>query len=360
MKETRQEEEEGNVVVRADGLRDFVANLLNAVELPVKDAEIVARILVEADLRGVESHGVTRLHGYIQMVRSGLVNPNPKIAVLRETGSTAVLEGDKAFGMVVAKQAMEMAIGKARRAGVASVTARNMTHTGMVGFYPMMAADEGMIGLAMNNGPTIVPPFGGKTPTMAPNPISVAFPAGEEEPIVLDMATTMAAAGKLRLAAKKGVPIPEDWATDRHGLPTTDPNEAIQHGWLQWAGGYKGFGIALMVEALSGVLSGGLFGRDVPTMKIFGKDPLISSGFYLAINVDYFMPLDEFKFRVDRLIRQVKSSEQAPGVSEVYVSGEPEFLHKAQRSREGIPLSRPVYREIMALSQEHGVPLDWG
>lgn len=345
-------------LVRPDRLRALIARLFTAVGVAQVDADTVAEVLVEADLRGVESHGSTRVAGYISMIGHGLLNPTARVEVLRETVSTAMLEGDRAFGIVVAKRAMEMAISSALGAGVACVTARNITHTGMVGFYPMMAARRGLIGVALNNGPTILPPFGGTTPTLATNPISVAFPAGEEQPIVLDMATSMVAAGKMRLAAKKGAPIPADWALDRHGMPTTDPHEAIFHGFLQWAGGYKGFGMATVVEVLGGVLSGGLFGQDVPAMKVFGTDPLVTSAFYLAINVENFMPLAEFQARVDRLIRQIKSSETAAGVKEIYVAGEIEFRKKAQRLVEGIPLSDVVYSELRTLAAEHAVPLE--
>ena len=210
-------------------------------------------------------------------------------------------------------------------------------------------------GLSCNNGPTILPPFGGKTPTLATNPISVAVPSKRENPIVLDMATSIVAAGKLRQAGKKGVPIPANWALDRDGAPTTDPNEAIFHGFLQWAGGYKGFGLATVVEVLGGVLSGGLFGRDVPAMKTFGKEPLVTSGFYMTINPEAFMPLDQLAERVDRLVRQIKASDTAAGVKEVYVAGELEFRKRAERLREGIPVSEVVWRELEALAAEHQV-----
>lgn len=343
-------------VVTADVLRPLVADLFRATGVPEADAATVAEVLVEADLRGVESHGTTRIAGYVSMMKLGLLNPKPSVQLLRETPSTAMFEGDRAFGIVVARRAMETAIDKATRAGVACVTARNLTHTGMIGFYPMMAARAGLIGFAMNNGPTILPPFGGTTPTLATNPLSVAFPAGKAQPIVLDMATSIVAGGKLRLAAKKGLPIPGQWALDRHGAPTTDPEEAIFHGFLQWAGGYKGFGLATMVEVLGGVLSGGLFGRDVPAMKAFGKEPLITSAFYMAIDVERFMPLSEFAARVDRLIGHIKSSERATGADEIYVAGEIEFRRKAQRLREGIPLSDVVYRELQGLAVEYEVP----
>ncbi len=344
-------------VIRVDPgrLRALVARLFVARGAPQDDAATVAEVLVEADLRGVESHGTTRVGGYLSMIGLGLLNPRPKVQLLRDTPSTAMLEGDRAFGIVAARRAMALAMDKARAAGLACVTVRNVTHTGMIGFYPMMAARAGLIGLAMNNGPAIVPPFGGTTPTLATNPFAAAFPAGQEPPIVLDMATSMVAAGKMRLALKKGAPIPPDWALDRHGVPTTDPREAIFHGFLQWAGGYKGFGLATVVEVLSGVLSGGLFGTDVPPMKTFGREPLVTSGCYLALDPERFMPLDEFRGRVDRLVRQIKASARARGVAEVLVAGELEFRCRAERLRDGIPLSAVVHDELRGWAGELGV-----
>jgi LDH2 family malate/lactate/ureidoglycolate dehydrogenase len=341
--------------VGPERLTAFVERVLQALGVPDDDAATVAGILVEADLRGVESHGVTRLAGYASMIRAGLLNPKPSVRTLRDTPTTAMLDGDMGFGMVVAKRAMELAIAKARAQGVGAVTARNITHTGMIGFYTMMAAREGLVGLALNNGPAIVPPFGGRTPTYATNPFSAAFPAGEEAPIVLDMATTVVAGGKLRLAAKKGRRIPPDWALDRRGLPTTDPEEALLRGFLQWAGGYKGFGLATVVEVLGGVLSGGRFGTDVPPLRVFGRDPLVTSGFYLALDVERFMPLAEFRARVDRLVRQVRASRRAPGVRRIQVAGEPESRRRAERARLGVPLGGVVLKELRALARELGV-----
>ncbi|MGH7279443.1 MAG: Ldh family oxidoreductase [Candidatus Rokuibacteriota bacterium] len=344
------------MTVRPETLRSLIARIFAASGVPPVDAEGVAEVLVEADLRGVESHGSTRVAGYVSMIRLGLLNATPKVEVLRDLPSTAMLEGDRGFGMVLARRAMQTAIDKARVTGIACVTVRNVTHTGMVGFYPMMAARQGLIGLACNNGPTIVPPFGGTTPTYATNPIAAAFPARDRQPIVLDMATSMVAAGKMRLAAKKGTPIPPSWALDREGVPTTDPREAIFHGFLQWAGGYKGFGMATVVEVLGGVLSGGLFGTDVPPMKEFGKEPLTTSAFYLAIDPEHFMPLDEFRARVDRLVDMIKASTRAAGVEEVYVPGEPEFRRHAERTRDGIPLSEVVYEELRQVAAATGTP----
>jgi LDH2 family malate/lactate/ureidoglycolate dehydrogenase len=345
-------------LVPAAALRPVIARIFEALGTPAADASTVAEVLVEADLRGVESHGSTRVAGYASMIRRGLLNPRPDVRVLKDRPSMAMLEGDRAFGIVVARRAMQLAMDKARVTDIACVTVKNVTHTGLVGFYPMMAARAGLIGLAMNNGPRILPPFGGRTPTYATNPFAAAFPAGERDPIVLDMATSVVAGGKLRLAAKKGAPIPPDWALDREGVPTTDPDEAIHHGFMQWAGGYKGFGLATVVEILGGVLSGGLFGTDVPAMKSFGAEPLTTSAFYLAINPEHFMPLEDFRARIDRLVDMVKASDRAAGVEEVYIAGEIEFRRKAERLRNGIPLSDVVYQELKALAAEVGAPFD--
>ncbi len=343
--------------VSSQKLRPFAAAILQKQGVPQDDAAFVAEVLVEADLRGVDSHGVTRLSGYVSMIHKGVLNPRPTIRVVQDSGATAALDGDHGFGMLGARLAMATAIEKARQFGVSIVTARNLSHTGMIGFYTMSAASQGMIGIAMNNGAGIVPPFGGMTPTHGTNPFSVAFPT-EGDPVVLDMATTMVAAGKLRLAAKKGTPIPLDWGLDRHGEPTSDPKEVLEHGLLQWAGGYKGFGLATAIEVLGGVLSGGLFARDVPRLKVFGQDPIVANGAYIAVDIQRFMPLAEFHERMASLISQIRSSEPGPGVERIYVAGEPEFRLKEQREREGVPLSAEVFQELLDLSNEYSVPFD--
>ncbi|PZC48525.1 MAG: Malate/lactate/ureidoglycolate dehydrogenase, LDH2 family [Chloroflexi bacterium] len=349
---------EGTVIQAApEKLRHFVSEVLRKEKVELKEANLVAKVLVEADLRGVDSHGVTRLSGYITMIRSELINPRPNVRVVKEEGATSIIDGDSGFGMLGAKLGMETAIEKARNFGISMATARNLTHTGMIGFYTMMAADQGMIGLAMNNGAAIVPPFGGVTPTFGTNPFSVAFP-GSKNHVVLDMATTTVAAGKLRLAAKKGDPIPLDWGFDRHGNPTSDPREVLQNGLLQWAGGYKGFGLATMIEVLGGILSGGLFGRNVPPLKEFGRDPIIANGAYIAIDVEKFMPLSYFSQRLEELTSQIQTSALGPGVKRILVAGQPEFELKEQRSKEGIPIISEVYNELLQLSEDYSIKFD--
>lgn len=346
------------LLVSADKLRPFITGIVSGMETPQEDAGFIAAVLTEADLRGVDSHGATRLAGYVEMRDRGLLNPTADIRVVSRRDACTLIDGDNGFGMLGARLGMQSAMEQARANGIGMSVARNMTHTGLVGYYTMTAASQGLIGIAMNNGPQIVPAFGGVTPLLATNPLSIAFPAGEEEPIVLDMATSMVAAGKLRIAEKKGSPIPTDWGLDRDGQPTDDATEILNHGYLQWAGGYKGFGLATMIEALTGVLSGGSFGTDTPAMKRFGEDPLVSSGTYIAIDVERFMPLDQYRSRIDTFVRMIHGSKTALGIERVYATGEPEFERRRDRLANGIPVSKAVYDELHGLSLRFGVVFD--
>ena len=337
------------VVVDSVRLSELSEAVLEAAGFRPQDAALVAEVLVEADLRGVDSHGVTRLAGYLEMIEAGHVNPRPQVSYERESGATALLEGDSGIGIIAAREAMDRAISLSADSGVACVALRNVSHTGLLGWYTMRAARQGLIGIAMNNGPCMTPPFGGLEPLAATNPISIAAPSGGPHPLVLDMATTTVAAGKIRLARKLGQSIPPDWGLDRDGQPCTDPAEVIDNGSYQWTGGYKGFGLATMIEILSGVLSGGLFGRDVPKMIEYGRDPLISSGFYMAIDVERFLPLEEFRSRVDRLVEQVRQTDPIDAAQPVLVAGDKELACREIRLKQGIPISVQVADELDGL-----------
>lgn len=336
-------------------LRAFTRRVLEAAGFSDEEARVAADVIVEADLRGVDTHGVTRLAGYVNMVRLGHLKPRARWQVVAEGPTTAVIEGARGMGHFLAYQAMERAIAKAREFGVGAVAVRNGTHNGMNAYYPLMAIRAGMIGMVFTQGPAIVPPFGSKTPAMATNPLSIGAPAGAHDHVLVDMATTVVAGGKLRLAAKKGQPIPATWALDAEGRPTTDPEVAL-NGFMQWAGGYKGYALAVMVEILGGVLSGGLFARQVPPLRVFGQDELVSSYLLAAIDVARFMPLDEFRQRVDALVDDLTSTERASGVDRVLVSGQPEREHRADRLANGIPVSAPVCAELEQLAHAFGLP----
>lgn len=342
-------------IVHAQLLKEFCADALTLVAVPEVDAEIIADSMVEAELRGIDTHGVTRLAGYIRMLREGNMNPRPNIKVVAESPSMVLLDADDAVGNLAAVRAMEMVIKKAKEVTVAVTAVRNSTHCGALAYYTMMAIPHGMIGFMTSDSPPIVPPYGGKTRSISTNPWCFAIPAGEELPVVLDMATTVVAGGKIRLAAKKGERIPMDWALDADGKPTDDPVRALK-GFLQWMGGPKGYGLAVVADILAGVLTGGPFGRNIPPLlEPYGSGLVRQGNFLAALNISHFMPLSQFTARVDQLIRDLKSSERIEGVEEILLPGEPEFRKKAQRLESGIPLSTAVWDELENVRAQLGL-----
>ena len=254
---------------KADDLRKFAREVLTRVGVPSDHAAMTANSLVEADQRGVHTHGLAYLPVYVQRLMAGGINPAPAIRLVSERPSTALIDGDNGLGQVVGVQAIQLAINKAREHGAGLVGVRNSNHFGAAAHYAMAAAREGMIGLAMSNiGPTMAP-WGGITPCYGNNPISYAVPTGEAA-IVLDMATSVVSRGRISAAAARGETIPLGWACDREGRPTQDPNLALE-GLLLPVGGYKGYGIALLIDILSGVLTGGAFGQGVGNLEPFGE-----------------------------------------------------------------------------------------
>jgi LDH2 family malate/lactate/ureidoglycolate dehydrogenase len=338
-----------------DALRTFTRQVLQAAGFSDDEARIGADAIVEADARGVDTHGISRLAGYVSMTRLGYITPRVEWQVLSDGPTTSAIEGHWGLGHYLAYLAMERAIAKAREHGLGAVTVRNSTHNGMNAYYTLMAIRAGMIGMTFSQGPVVAPPHGAKTPALSTNPLSIGAPAGRHEHVLMDMATTIVAAGKIRLAAKKGQPIPPTWALDSEGKPTTDPEAALS-GFLQWAGGYKGYALAVMIEILGGVLSGGLFGRQAPRMRHFGRDRLVQSFLVVALDISRFMPLDEFRARVDALVDDFTSTEPAPGVERVMVPGQPEREVRAERLARGVPLSAAVCAELEQLAREFGLP----
>ena len=344
--------------IDADELRRFTAGVFRRVGLEAEDAEIAADVLVAADLRGVDSHGVAHLElWYVRRIQEGIIDPKAKIRVISEAPAAALLDGGRGLGMVVAYRAMEYCINKARDTGAAVVTVRNSNHFGMAAYYSMMALREGMVGLAMTNATPIVVPTFGRQGAVGTNPISLAAPAGAERPFVLDMATSVVAHGKLEVAARRGRKIPLGWALGRDGKPTDDPVEAMAVRALLPLGStpelssHKGYGLAFMVDILCGVLSGGGYCLQV------GPGRRGPSHFFAAIRVDLLRPLEEFKAMLDEEIRAIRALPKAPGHDRIYIPGEPEFETEEARRREGIPLDPPVLESLRRLSEEFGVEL---
>jgi LDH2 family malate/lactate/ureidoglycolate dehydrogenase len=317
--------------------------------------------MVRTDLRGVDSHGVGMLPTYLRWHRLGWIVPAAEPKIVRDEGTTAVVDGQQAFGHYTSTLAMELAIAKARAHGVGFVTCRNSNHYGAAANYSMMALAHDMIGLSMTNaGPAVVPTHG-RQAMLGTNPMSLAAPAGRHFPFVLDMATSTVAIGKLSVARRWGKAIPSGWALDREGQPTTDPNVAYETrlmtplGATRELGGHKGYGLAVMVDILSGVLAGAGF-ADVRRRR--DPDPTRADiGHFLgAIDIARFRDLAAFKADMDDLLHALKESPKAEGEDRIYVAGEPEWECEQRRRREGIPLAPGLVSQLQEVSAETAVP----
>jgi uncharacterized oxidoreductase len=341
-----------------DVLREFAAALFHNGGVRDADARIVAGHLVEANLAGHDSHGVTRIAQYLAAIRSGEVSVSSTPRIIQRFAAGAVIDGERGFGQVIANKAVETATDLARTSGVAGVSVRNCYHTGRIGSYTEQMAERGMIGIAMVNaggGGQSVAPFGGLSRRLATNPISIAAPTGGEFPLVLDIATSVAPEGKLRTYKQRQHPIPPGWIVDSLGKPSTDaadfydsPGGALLP--LGGAAGYKGFGLAMMIDVLAGALSGAGCCREGAAQA---RDGML----LLAIDVERFGPREAFLDRVGELIDYVKSSRAAPGIEEILVPGEPEFRQRQRRLAEGVLLDGPTWHRLVELATELHVPL---
>ncbi|MCY4194481.1 MAG: Ldh family oxidoreductase [bacterium] len=345
-----------------DVLARYETAIFEGLGVPSEQAEVVVDNLVEADLRGVESHGAHLIELYAARLRSGHLRPSTEVSVIRDDGATMMLDGGIGFGQVSGAAAMELAVERAKVHGVAAVTVREGTHLGALAYYTLPAAAAGCFAMAVQNGPAIVPPYGGRSGIFSTNPFSWAAPAGEELPVVYDIATTAVAGNKILLAKKRGDPtIPEGWANDDRGRPTTDTAAASAQN-LCWFGGYKGFGLALMVEVLSGIVAGSSFGHTEQTAcEMVGSRRLAKGWMFLTLDLERFCGLDRFREQMDQLIRDVRHSERAVGVDRIYVPGEIEHENRAARLVTGIPLPTSLVAEISAIGADLGLaPLGSG
>jgi LDH2 family malate/lactate/ureidoglycolate dehydrogenase len=345
------------VLISAETLRGWTQRVFGRVGVSSEDAALVTDSLIEANLRGVDTHGITRVLGaYVRRLQGGAVNPRTELATLRESPSTALIDCRNSLGQVSAHHAMRLAIAKARATGVAFTATTHSSHYGAAAYWAMMALPEGMVGLSATNALPTFAPTGGRTPMLGTNPFAIAIPAGRELPMVLDMATTVVARGRIILHAKQDKPLEPGWAYDAEGRPTTDPHAALK-GLLAPIGGYKGYGIALAVDMLCGVMTGANFGAHFPSAQADNvRDPRDVGSVFGAIRVESFMDLAEFQIRMDTAIREIRACDKADGVARIFIPGEIEFETKAKRLREGIPVPEVVVTEFVALGQELGVP----
>ncbi|MBN2743776.1 LDH2 family malate/lactate/ureidoglycolate dehydrogenase [Breznakibacter xylanolyticus] len=356
------------MIYTASQLETFTRNIFIKMGSTAQDAETAAKVLISADLRGVDSHGVARLSGYVRLWEKERLNATPQVKIIHETPSTAVVDGDLGAGLVVAPKAMAIAIEKARTAGSGWVAVQNSNHFGIAGYHSMMALDHDMIGFAMTNASPLVAPTFSKSKFLGTNPISVAIPAGNQPPLVIDMATTSVANGKLEVLQRKNMSMPEGWAQDENGNPTTDAAILKKGGAMlplgsdRTHGSHKGYCLSSWVDIFSAVLSGANYGPWVPPFVAY-IDPISESvgkgigHFVGAWRVDAFRPADEFKHHMDNWIETFRKAVPVDGEEKVLIPGDPEREITAQRLKDGIDLLQPVVEDLMALGQKMGVEL---
>lgn len=342
-------------------LKRFVADVLEKVGVARDQAEVVGDVLVAADLRGIESHGVARLESYyVSRIRSGHLKPKPNYELVRETETTVLFDADNGLGHPVGKMAMQKVIAKAKKHGSAFGAVRNSNHYGIAGYYAMLALEHDMIGMASTNSVKYGAPTFGKDVLLGTNPLAYAIPAGKEPAFVLDFATTTVPKGKLEVYKRKNLPLKDGWAIDAQGQPTHDPDEALRGALLPLGGfgtdngGHKGYGLGLLVDILCGVLSGGAFGPSLPHVTDT-KEGAISHWFG-AFRVDAFREVEQFKADMDKELRFFKESQKVPGQDRIYVAGEVEFEKTKYHRDHGVPVHVKVWDGLEKLAGELGIP----
>ena len=350
-------------------LREFSQRVFEHFGVPPEDAKVASEVLAASDMRGIESHGVARLRTYFDMLTLGRINPTPEIRIVRESPSTATVDGDNGLGLVVGPRANQIAMDKAELAGSGWVSVCNTNHYGIAGYYSLEALKRDMIGFSMTNSTKLVAPLWGAQRMLGTNPIAVAFPGMEEPPIVVDMATSAVAYGKVEIARRAQTTIPKGWAIDRTGAETEDPQGMIDGGALlplgsdREHGGQKGYCLATMVDVLCCVLSGANWGPYAPPFALRQEIPERSVGkgighFFGALKISAFIDPDEFKIQIDDWIRTFRATRPAPGTNGPLVPGDPEREAEIVRAVSGIPLLMPVVEDLRHISKETGVPFD--
>jgi len=349
-----------------DQLYQFTFQMFCKIGCPEAQATTATEVLLSADLRGVDSHGVARLSGYVRLWEKGRINATPNIRVVYETPSTAVVDGDGGLGLIVAPFAMKVAIEKAKIAGTGWVSVKHSNHYGIAGYHAMMALDQDMIGISMTNASPLVAPTFSQERLLGTNPIAVAIPAKHQPPFVADLATTTAANGKLEILQRKGMDTPAGWVQDKIGNPTTSADGVKDGGALlplgsdRDHGSHKGYALGSIVDIFSAVLSGANYGPWVPPFVAFLEpDPNpVGKGighFFGAMRVDAFRPADEFKSHMDNWITRFRSAKPTQGNEKVLIPGDPERELEGIRMKEGIPLLDPVVKDLTELGERFGV-----
>ena len=341
--------------VRPEKLKEFAFHILKGLNAADEEATLVADCLVRAEMRGIDTHGVHFLKLLSDRVDAHMIRIPTELKVVREDGTTSIVDGGNGLGQVAAHRAMKMSIQKGREFGIGLTLVRNTNHIGILAFYTLMAAEEGMVGIVMSNSAPSMPPWGGAEPFLGTNPISIAIPGSSGSPVVLDMSSSVVARGKIRRAQRMKESIPLGWALDETGTPTTDPAAALR-GTVLPIGGPKGYGLALMIDVLAGLLSGSQYGPEVKTFH----QPLGPTGigvFTMAIDIERFMPLNQFKQLLAFYIRSIKKSKRAKDVARIYLPGEIEFEKEKKSLAEGIELDLSVVKSLNQMLEKMESPL---
>ena len=345
----------------------FTNSIFRKIGCSEEEATLATGVLLSADLRGIDSHGIARLSGYVRLWEAKRVNAQPQIKIVHETPSTATVDGDSGLGLVVAPQAMKIAVDKAKQVGTGWVSVQNSNHFGIAGYHAMMALEQDMIGICMTNASPLVAPTFSIERLLGTNPICVAIPAGQEPPFVADLATTTAANGKLEILQRKNLGAPIGWIQDKDGHPSTNPHELKEGGALLPLGGdrdhgsHKGYALGAIVDIFSAVLSGANYGPWVPPFPAYVPMPTDMPGkgighFFGAMRVDAFRPKEEFLKHMDNWIRRFRAAKTAEGFEKVIIPGDPEREMEAVRKTEGIPLLEAVVTDLIALGEKLSVP----
>ncbi|MDQ4083853.1 MAG: Ldh family oxidoreductase [Actinomycetota bacterium] len=341
---------------RADSLRAFCHEVFLSCEMAQEDAAILADSLVQANLRGVDSHGVTRVGIYVKRLKMGLVNPHPNVGVVRESAATLLVDGDNGMGQVVGVRALDLGLDKMKESGAASVGVRRSNHYGAGAYYVQRAVAKDAVAFAYSNAPPTMAPWGGVDPYVGTNPYAYGVPASEHRPIILDMATSIVARGKIILAAERNEPIPEGWAVDKQGNPTTDAQEALEGSVLPF-GGPKGYAISLMIDIMAGALTGAGFGPRVNSLYDDFDEPQNVGAFFQLIDIGHFAEPVTFKAKVDRMIEEIKFSRKAAGTEEIFLPGEIEFRMEQERRASGIPVGAETVAELREVGRSCSVDM---
>lgn len=352
-----------DTLVSYEDLFQFTRSVFKSIGCPDDDAALATKVLLSADVRGIDSHGVARLTGYVRLYEAGRINPTPDVRVVYETPSTATVDGDKGLGLVVAPKAMQIAIEKAKIAGTGWVSVKNSNHFGIAGYHAMMALAHDMIGMSMTNASALVAPTFSIERMLGTNPICVAIPAGEQPPFVADMATTTAANGKLEILQRKGGDTPVGWVQDKDGNTTVDAHALKTGGALlplgsdREHGSHKGYALGSIVDIFSAVLSGASYGPWAPPFPAYVPMPQNMPGeglghFFGAMRVDAFRPAAEFKSHMDNWITRFRNAKPADPVQPVLIPGDPERAMEAERKAAGIPLHAAVVKDLRELAEK--------